>query len=37
LDDKPNALRFYQKSLKVKDKDTEALQEKIRQLKGNGT
>jgi len=37
LDDKPNALKFYLKSLKVKGKDTEALEEKIRQLKGNGT
>ena len=36
LDDKPNALKFYQKSLKIKKKDTEALQEKIRQLERNG-
>jgi predicted negative regulator of RcsB-dependent stress response len=36
LDDKPNALKFYQRSLKVKGKDTEALKEKIRQLKANG-
>jgi predicted negative regulator of RcsB-dependent stress response len=36
LDDKPNALKFYQRSLKVKSKDTEALKEKIRQLKANG-
>ena len=37
LDDKPNALKSYQKSLNIKGKDKEALMEKIRQLKGNGT
>jgi tetratricopeptide (TPR) repeat protein len=37
LDDKPNALKSYQKSLNIKEKDKEALMEKIRQLKGNGT
>ena len=34
LDDKPNALKSYQKSLNIKEKDKEALMEKIRQLKG---
>ena len=37
LNDKPNALKFYQKSLKIKEKDKEALEEKIRQLKPTGS
>lgn len=37
IDDKANALKFYQKSLqkKEKDKDKEALQKKIQELSGN--
>ena len=39
LNDKPNALKFYQKSLKIKEKekDKEALEEKIRQLNPTGS
>jgi len=37
LNDKPNALKFYQKSLKIKEKDKEALKEKIRQLEPTGS
>jgi predicted negative regulator of RcsB-dependent stress response len=37
LNDRPNALKYYQKSLKMKEKDKEALQEKIRQLKRKGS
>ena len=37
LNDRPNALKYYQKSLKVKGKDKEVLEEKIRQLKEEGS
>ncbi|NNL78433.1 MAG: hypothetical protein HKO68_19050, partial [Desulfobacterales bacterium] len=35
LNDKKNALKYYQKSLKLKEKDTKALEDKIRQLTTN--
>jgi tetratricopeptide (TPR) repeat protein len=35
LNDKTNALKFYQKSLQQKDKDTEELENKIRKLTDN--
>jgi predicted negative regulator of RcsB-dependent stress response len=37
LNDRPNALKYYRKSLKIKDKDKEALEEKIRKLKHEGS
>ena len=37
LNDKPNALKYYQKSLKIKEKDKKELEEKIRQLKREGS
>ncbi|MBW2411882.1 MAG: tetratricopeptide repeat protein [Deltaproteobacteria bacterium] len=37
LNDKPNALKYYRKSLEIKDKDKEALQEKIRKLGHEGS
>ena len=37
LNDKPNALKYYLKSLEIKDKDKEALQEKIRKLGHEGS
>lgn len=37
LNDKPNALKYYQKSLNVKEEDKETLEDKIRQLKREGS
>ncbi|MCK5418990.1 MAG: tetratricopeptide repeat protein, partial [Desulfobacterales bacterium] len=37
LNDKTNALKFYKKSLKHKEKDKEELEKKIRELTGNGS
>ena len=37
LEDKTNALKFYKKSLKNKDKDKEEIEKKIRELTGNGS
>jgi tetratricopeptide (TPR) repeat protein len=37
LNDKPNALKFYKKSLEYKEKDKEELEKKIRELSGNGS
>jgi len=37
LNDKPNALKYFEKSLKIKEKDKETLEEKIRNLKREGT
>jgi tetratricopeptide (TPR) repeat protein len=36
LNDKVNALKYYQKALSKKDKEKEDLQKKIRQLKEGG-
>ena len=37
LNDKANALKFYQKSLLKKEKDKETLEKKIQELTGNGS